>query len=157
MRTTDFDQDLLANEISSWEAEERPGPPVTSTPVDSTEVDEIPREHAGWSDCFDAVLGLLRDPTGGGIHDEFPPSRESIEGALSWLSAIRRSFPQTPPSLVLADPAGGVIFERRGRKHTGEEVIQEFAFSNHGTAEYTEYHEGRIIVESAIEFHPPSS
>lgn len=140
---------LLHDNIASWEeAYATPEPQFTGHSSIATE--EEPRESPEWEVCIDALLRLLaQSPL-----DEDAPNGDAIKAALSWIAYLRRRFPSDPPTCIIREPNGGVIVERRVRYPNSSDCLCELTFYNNGTAERTDYLNGKIRQMGPIPLRP---
>ena len=104
-----------------------------------------PAEDHRWQKAIEALQGMLCDPTRGQDEAEFSPSLSAIGNALAWLHHLRTHDPSISPTLVLQDPLGGIILERKFEDTEGDEIIEEFTFPNKGVPEFTKYVNGKVL------------
>ncbi len=128
---------------SSWSATSLAGDflariETVSSAIPSSE--NAPALSPDWARCLDAVKAMS-SPS---LRLEAPPNSRSIQLAVDWLSQLRWIYPNSPPTLVIAEPAGGIIVEQRGRLSDGTDQVTELTFYNHGDVEVTVYRNGRI-------------
>lgn len=114
----------------------------------ATESREAPRP--AWQECIDSMLEVLSDGSAYSQGDIEPPDRDAIKAALHWLAYLQRKSPASAPSLITAEPSGGILIEWRG-----DSVVWELSLRNNGTAESTLYRDGRIILLVDAPFFPP--
>jgi hypothetical protein len=101
-------------------------------------------ESAQWPECIDSLSAMLASRNGTDV-DSTAPSREAITTAMRYLQALRRQYPQGPPTLIVPEPAGGIIVERRITSAEGDDVIVELMFSNDSAIESTLYRNGKVV------------
>jgi hypothetical protein len=109
-----------------------------------------------WEECQDALLDVLC--TDSDYWEEqmvTPPNRRAIGAAIQWLRFLRASYPVAPPTLITAEPAGGIVVELTSRRSTGQEMVVEFTFYNNGHAENTVFIDRRVKQMVDIPFAPP--
>lgn len=107
-----------------------------------------------WEKCMNSLIDEWKHPDN--ARAEVPPSRDAIEAALTWLHGIRVHRPTDPPSLITAEPAGGISFEHRSRIASGQEEIAEFTFYNEGRARFALLMDTKIVELRDIPFRFPS-
>lgn len=100
--------------------------------------------EAGWQNAIDSLLTLWKE-TGSDQKDESAPTQVSIERAITYLFRLRGLAPDSPPTLVVREPAGGIIIERCDEDPSYGQVIDEYTFYNDGKVEYTFYLNGKIV------------
>lgn len=108
-----------------------------------------------WAQCVDALRKAWKDPSVIEDGRVTPPTRNVIEAAIQWLRELREHAPLAPPTLIVPEPGGGIIIERRERTTTGDDVAVELTLYNHGEAEQTIYRNGRLVEMFPIPFRPP--
>lgn len=116
----------------------------------ATESNDAP--NPAWVNCIDSVLEVLTDSSMYSHGDIDPPGSEAIKAALCWLSYLQKKSPAVPPSLIAANPNGGITIEWRG----DNSVVWELSLGNDETAESTLYRDGRIISMADMPFRPVS-
>ena len=107
-----------------------------------------------WNECIDALLRIWCDDEQPDDGTSVRPSRAAIEAALTWLSLLQRQFPTLPPTMIMAEPAGGIIIERRVQLANGDDMLSEFTFYNDMRAEGTFYRNGKIFSMAPIPLSP---
>src|SRR5690606_37367977 len=103
-----------------------------------------PVESAEWPKCVDSLSAMLSSQTEAD-EDAAAPDRDAIVTAMRYLQALRRQYPNAPPTLIVPEPAGGIIVERRITSAEGDDVIVELTFYNDSTIESTVYRNGKVI------------
>jgi hypothetical protein len=98
-----------------------------------------------WKECIDALLRLYSSSFAEKDIDVVSPSPLVVRAVLEFLSAIRKQFPYTPPSLINPEPAGGIIVEWITTNQDGTESSDDLTFYNDGSLEYTRYEGGRVM------------
>lgn len=93
-----------------------------------------------WGQCIEALKSIASSATA----LEFPPNSATIQLALDWLKSLEKQFPSSPPTLIAAEPAGGIIVERRVQLADGTDLLTEMTFYNRGEIEVTHYRNGRV-------------
>lgn len=139
---------FCGSQISSWD--EARNYPWNSQGNIATETQIEPA--AVWQKCIDALLRLWQDPTIAADLD--PPNRIAIESAIQWILRLRDLIPMSPPTLITAEPTGGVIVEFRfnGMREKGD--VMELTFYNDARAEITLYHNSEVTLMEDIPANP---
>jgi len=143
----------LIDHIASWD-EARRLPEIPFVSSDGIATESQPEEDPAWEACIDALLELWDDPSRLANNGE-PPNRRAIEAAIAWIAFLRGRFPAAPPTCIAPEPGGGIILERRVRSASGHDWLCELTLSNDGTAERTDYLDGRILQMNMLPGHPP--
>lgn len=131
----------LTENIASWDEDAlSSGQQFAQQDYIATEATQT--ESPEWKDCIDALLRIMGDASSN--DDDVPPTHDSIVAALSWIVYLRKRFPTAPPTCIMSEPAGGVIVERRVQLSGGRQFLSELTFYNDGSAERTDYCNGRI-------------
>jgi hypothetical protein len=107
--------------------------------------------EAGWNRCIDALSSELANPVSDGLIA--CPSPSAIFLAIEWIHYLRSENPLLPPTLIVREPSGGIIIERRWESGTSE-IISEITIYNDLTAEHTIYEMGRISQMEPINSRP---
>lgn len=132
---------ILSDDIaSSFERRSRDGTPSEGLESIATEVQQLVNPE--WNVCIDALIKIWKDPSS--LSDP-KPNRTSIEAALKWTIFLKKRFPSAPPTCIIAEPNGGIIVERRITSANGQEFLWELTFYNDGSAERTDYLDGRVL------------
>ncbi len=115
-----------------------------------------PPEDPLWQQCLDAMLRLWESHHHGvgESRDDARPNRSVIESALKWLVVWKRDLPDQPPTLIIREPGGGLIIERRELAGTDNEFVFELTLYNTHEAEITYYSRGRVVDMHDIPFFP---
>lgn len=103
-----------------------------------------------WKKCIEAVQALPSSSA----QLESAPNAKAIQLALEWLKTLLEQFPLSPPTLIAAEPAGGIIVERRAKLVDGTDILTELTFYNRGDVEVTYYRNGRIESMQTITSKP---
>jgi hypothetical protein len=131
----------LTDNIASWE-ESFLSQEQQFAGQGSIATESEPSESPAWEVCIDALLQLLTQSPTPGL--EPPPNGDAIKAALSWVAFLKRRFPGDPPTCIIREPSGGVIVERRAQLLNGSDCLCELTFYNDGSAERTDYFNGKI-------------
>lgn len=118
----------------------------TDIPAVSQEIatETRPTEDPDWEKCIDALLKLLRDKPEQ-VDDFVPPNQLTIWDALRFLQSYRQQNPFAPPTMIVPEPGGGLIIERRYTSTDGIKYIEEVTFYNDSPPEFTFYRNGKIL------------
>ncbi|HEX4143762.1 MAG TPA: hypothetical protein VHY91_09535 [Pirellulales bacterium] len=134
------------NSIATWEeAIDLPGRYETIATEPQQDVE------AGWDRCIDALSKELVSPVSDGL--VACPSPSAILAALEWIHHLRAENPSLPPILIVREPSGGIIIERRWESGNSE-ITSELTIYNDLTAEHTIYENGRISQMEPIKARP---
>lgn len=106
-----------------------------------------------WEKCIDALLGVREQPPDDGLI--VPPNRAAIDAALRWITYWRVVSPHEPPSLITAEPGGGILIEWSDSKVPAQGRTRELTCYNSGLAEFTAYDRGRVVAMFPVSYHPP--
>jgi hypothetical protein len=145
-------QTIESGRISSWDEVDN----AFANEQEGIATESQQDESLVWNECFDALLRIWHadEQDRGGTF--VPPNRIAIEAALTWLSHLRRQFPSLPPTMITAEPAGGIIVERRVKAPNGDDMLSELTFYNDMRAESTFYRNGTIFSMSPLPDRPRS-
>ena len=142
-RTLD-DMTTLTENIASWEYDFLASESQFAR-QDSIATEAQQKESPAWEECIDALLKIWADPSTLGEGFDSQPKRSAIEAAVAWIAVLRKRFPGDPPTCITPEPDGGIIVERRVQLADGHDCLCELTFYNNGTAERTDYFDGRIL------------
>jgi len=113
------------------------------------------------SPAWDASIEALwkcRDNCGQLNESDYPrPSKSAIQAAIAWLVFLKRQNTQLIPSFVAPSPEGGIIVDRCYTSPGGHDHVSEMIFLNDGSAEKTEYIDGKIKSMQPIPMLPPTN
>ncbi len=140
-----------ASTIASWE-EDCDSSESRFNGHDSIATEAQPLASPVWQDCIDSLLKLWVGAAMPPPAWESPPNRRAIEAAIAWIAFLCKQYPNSPPTCITPEPAGGIIVERRVPTPNGDSLC-ELTFYNDGIAERTDYFNGRILQMNSI---PPS-
>lgn len=102
--------------------------------------------YAGWQAVIDRLLAWLRDPSSIDDDDCTPPGGMIIRSALD-LSEEYQRLGYPPPTSVVPDPNGGIVFELA----TGSES-QVMHLWNDGTAEFLRFSGSQLLERRRMTF-----
>jgi hypothetical protein len=142
------DMNAKTSNIASWEAEHLRSY-FSFHGQNSIATEGQSQESPEWAACMDALLKIWTDAAG---IPEPRPNRSAIEAAMEWIAYLREHFPSAPPTCIVPEPDGGVIIERR--ETWPSDCVCELTFYNNGSAERTDYVQGRVVFLGAIPQHP---
>ena len=106
-----------------------------------------------WGSSIDELLALLKRTPPHHAPDHDAPNQASIKAAITWLDRLRDRFPDAPPTMILPEPAGGLIIECRIRLDAGTECIFELTLYNDRRAEWTVYVDGKVMEMTPVPFN----
>jgi hypothetical protein len=143
----------LPEGIASWE-EDYFLSELQFAQQDSIATEAQQEESPVWEECIDALLKIWADPSTLGDGCDPQPNRRVIEAAIAWIAVFRKRFPGDPPTRITPEPDGGIIVERRVQLSGGHDCLCELTFYNDGTAERTDYFDGRILRMNSVPTRP---
>jgi hypothetical protein len=139
--------DTVTQALESWRSIDREvnGVPKPSSSNEGKDTGTASAHRADWQHVIDQKLTVWEgDPSA--LEDEGvdPPSAAIIERAINFARSLQQAgYP--PPTNVVPDPNGGIVFER-----TGNGSSEEFHFWDDGTADYCRYEGTRLLERRPI-------
>lgn len=129
-------------ETISTEFEMDLGPADLGGSVETIATEFETKPHPNWATCIDSLLDLWKGKT---VLPEPKPNLVAIESALSWMAFLKNECPQSPPTTMVAEPCGGIIFERETGQNSDCVLTREITCYNNGFCEFTIYENGRVV------------
>lgn len=147
----------LTSGIDSWQQITRESSPFgdeTRSSIDTAS--SPPQPDPKWDECINELLhSWERAPLPNRAAEDERPGRHVFHAVLQWLMELRGQIPDAPPTMIGAEPAGGLIVEWRATAATGHELISELTIYNDRRAEWTSYIDGKVIEMEEIPFDVP--
>ena len=140
--------------IASWEESLTPSALDEPSTDEGIATESAPSPDPKWGHCIDALLDTLRALASEDEQEEDAPTHATVKAGLQWLQVLKSRFPGAPPTLVIPEPGGGLIIERRGHADAGEEVSVDITLYNDGRAENTVYRDGHVVHMAPVPFWP---
>jgi hypothetical protein len=100
--------------------------------------------QTAWQQINDKLVEWRRNPAGLADDGLEPPSIQTVQRALEFAQTVGRAgYP--PPTSVVPDPNGGIVFER---KNDGQTEV--YHFWDDGTADYCRFEGTRLVERRAL-------
>jgi hypothetical protein len=116
----------------------------TSSPASIAMALEDPLRN-GWQDLIDSkLIKWLQDPTQLGDEGSDPPAGKILRLAIDYAEKFRDEL-LAPPTSVVPDANGGIVFERRQ-----DNISEVFHFWDDGALEYLRFQGTKLVERNSV-------